>query len=182
MPPHAKTLLRAQRVLAAFQAGRTVAQIAAAEGLRRVQVGRILTKHGVSYPGSRPPLDPTITARLVDAAWLAAEYATKSAVQIARELGVTPTRVRNALERAGIARRRPPQYTALALGVKWPAEQQEQAIALYRRGLSSRAVARELGLPRQWVFRLLKRRGLTRTMAEIREMKRGQESESTEAP
>lgn len=181
MPPHTKTLLRERRVLAAFEAGHTVAQIGAAEGLRRTQVGRILKKHGIPYPGSRTPLDPAITARLTDATWLAAEYASKSAAQIARELGVTQPRVRAALERAGIPRRRPSEYTALAFGVKWPAEQQEQAVALYRGGLSARAVARELGLPRQWVFRLLARRGLTRTLQEARALKQAQKRECNPA-
>ncbi len=86
MPPHTKTILRERRVLVSFAAGRTVTQIAADEGLTRKQVGRILKKHAIPYPGSRTPLDPAITARLADAAWLAAEYATKSSTQIAASL------------------------------------------------------------------------------------------------
>ncbi len=182
MPPHTKTILRERRVLTAFAAGQPSAQIAAAEGLTRKQVGRILKKHNIAYPGSRPPSDSAITTQLADAAWLAAEYVTKSSAQIARELGITQTRVRDALKRAGIPRRGPAEHTVLSRGAQWSVEQQEQAIALYLSGLSSRAVARELGLPRQWVFRLLKRRGLARTMTEVWEMKRGQEQESTAAP
>lgn len=181
MPPHTKTLLRERRVVAAFEAGQSSAQIAAAEGLRRTQVGRILKKHNITYPGSRPPLNPAIVARLTDAAWLATEYATKSMLQIARELGVTPSRVSAALARASIPRRQPAEFASLARGVRWPIEQQEQAVALYRSGLSSRAVARELGLPRQWVFRLLKRRGLTRTLQEARALKQAQKRECNPA-
>ncbi len=179
MPPHTKTILRERRVLTAFAAGQPIAQIAAAEGLTRKQVGRILKKHTIPYPGSRLPLDPTIAARLNDAAWLAAEYAAKSSVQIAGELGVSKSRVRAALKRAGIPRRGPAEHTALSRGAHWPVEQQEQALALYRRGLSSRAVARQLGLPRQWVFRLLKRQGLARTMAEVWQLKRIQKHGTT---
>ena len=182
MPPHTKTILRERRVLTSFAAGRTVTQIAADEGLTRKQVGRILKKHAIPYPGSRPPFDPAIAARLTDAAWLAAEYATKSMLQIARELGVTPSRVSAALKRAGIPRRRSSEFASLARDVRWPIEQQEQAVALYRSGLSSRAVARELGLPRQWVFRLLARRGLARTMQEARELKRAQKRARNSAP
>ena len=142
-----------------------------------MQVGRLLKKHNIPYPGSRPPADPAITARLADATWLAAEYVTKSSVQIAGELGVSESRVRAALKRAGIPRRGPAEHTVLARGARWPVEQQEQAIALYLSGLSSRAVARQLGLPRQWVFRLLKRRDLTRTREQVRELKQAQKRE-----
>ncbi len=116
------------------------------------------------------------------ATWLAAEYAAKPVKQIAREPGVTRDRVTAALKRAGIPRRRPAEHTALALGAKWPAEQQEQAVALYRRGLSARTVTKELGLPRQWISRLLKRRGLTRTMAEVWELKRAQKRARNSTP
>ncbi len=54
MPPKIETLLREPRILAAHHAGRTIAQVAAAENLTPTYVRRALKRYGILGPGARP--------------------------------------------------------------------------------------------------------------------------------
>lgn len=166
--PKIETLLREHRILTAFNAGRTIAQIAAAENLTPTYVRRALKRYGILGPGARPRPSPTVAARLADADWLAAEYAAKNIPQIAAELGATVGQVIGALKRAGIPRRGKREAMALTGAIKWSPELEEQAVALYRGGMTIKAVAREIGLSRASVQALLAKRGLTRSPREAR--------------
>ncbi len=168
--PKIETLLREHRILTAYHAGRTIAQIAAAERLTPTYVRRALKRCGILGPGARPRPSPTVAARLADADWLAAEYAAKNIPQIARELGATRGQVTGALKRAGIARRSSREAMALAGRVKWTPALEDQAVALYRDGLTIVAVARAIGLSRASVQVLLAQRGLSRSPSAARRL------------
>jgi len=167
MPRPPNLIARDARILAAYSAGATIPQIAATEQLDPALVRTTLRRHGLSCPRGRHPLDPTTAARLADPAWLAAEYATKSAPEIAAELGCTASQVFGALKRAGIARRRREEYARLVRGWRtWPADVQERAVELYCAGWAAPAVAQELGVNLNAVYELLRDRELVRSGSE----------------
>ena len=167
MPRPPNLIARDARILAAYSAGATIPQIAATEQLDPAIVRTTLRRHGLSCPRGRHPLDPTTAARLADPAWLAAEYATKSAPEIAAELGCTASQVFGALKRAGIARRRREEYARLVRGWRtWPADVQERAVELYCAGWAAPAVAQELGVNLNAVYELLRDRELVRSGSE----------------
>lgn len=168
MPPKIETLLRDGRIVAAFDTGKSIAQIAAAERLGQNQTRYILRLYGRRGPGARPRPSPALTARLADADWLAAEYTAKNVPQIARELGATRGQVTGALKRAGIRLRSKRAAMLLTRGSVWTPELEQKAAALYREGLTIQAVARELGCSRSSVQVLLAQRGLSRSPSAAR--------------
>jgi len=128
-------------------------------------------RHDVSYPRGRHQVDDTIAARLADRDWLATQDATKSAPQIAEELGCTPGQVFGALKRAGVARRRREEYARLVRGWRtWPADVQERTVALYCAGQSALAIAAELGVSQNGVYELLRERELVRSKSEAQRL------------
>ena len=174
MPRPPKLIARDARILAAHSAGATIPQIAAAEQIDATTVRTTLRRHGIPYPRGRHPLDATTAARLADPAWLAAEYAAKSAPQIAEELGCSPSQVFGALRRAGIARRRREEYASMARGWRtWPADVHERVVALYCAGWAAPAVAEELGVSVNGVYALLRERGVVRSKGEAAKLASG---------
>lgn len=149
---------REQRILAAYAAGHTILQIAIAEDRSQQRIRQILCKHNVCTPKRRSSVKPSAAAaeRLNDAAWLAAEYATKNMPQIAGELGVTHTHVRRALERAGIPVRSRRAAALVGRGLKDRDAIQKRAAALYLAGSSVKAIAAELGVRPHQVSNLLR--------------------------
>jgi len=171
MPRPPKLIARDARILAAYSAGATVPQIAAAEQIDPTIVRTALHRHQIPFPRGRHPLDPATAARLADPAWLAAEYAAKSAPEIAEELGCTRGQVFGALRRAGIARRRREEYARLVRGWRtWPADVQERAVEMYGAGWAVPAIAQELGVSVNGVYELLRERGVVRTRSESIEL------------
>jgi len=85
MPRQPNLIARDTRILAAHSAGATIPQIALAEQLDPAIVRTTLRRHDVPFPRGRRPIDDAVATRLADRAWLAAEYATKSAPEIAAE-------------------------------------------------------------------------------------------------
>jgi len=171
MPRPPKLIARDARILAAHSAGATIPQIAAAEQIDPSLVRTTLRRHGVPCPSSRHPLDGATAARLADPAWLAAEYAAKSAPEIAEKLGCSRGQVFGALKRAGIARRRREEYAPLVRGWRtWPADVRERAVGLYCAGWAAPAVAEELGVSMNGVYALLRERGVVRSKSEAQRL------------
>lgn len=180
MPTKIETLLREHRILTAFAAGRTSAQIAADEKITPAYVRRILQRYGRGSHHVLSRLSPAVAERLNDAHWLAAEYATKNVPQIARELGAPASQVIAALKRAGIPRRGLRDSKRITLGEKWMPDREEQVVALYRAGMSGRAIAGELGVSHTLVYNYLAQRGLTRSPREARLLSLSQQRDANQ--
>ena len=113
-PPRVKhPLLDDAVLLADAYAAATIASIAEQVGVSTTTVRRALVRHGVDrLPRSRNTRPPTAQV-LDDPSWLAEQYRARTGVDIAAELGVTPTTVYAAMARHAIARR--PSSRTLAL-------------------------------------------------------------------
>jgi len=171
MPSRSALLARDQRIVAAFAAGATIPQIAAAEQIDPAIVQTTLRRHDISYPRGRQAVSDVVAARLADRDWLATQYATKSAPEIAEDLGCTPSQVFGALRRAAIPRRRREEYARLVRGWRtWPADVQERAVEFYCAGQSAPAIAQELGVSVNGVYELLRERGVMRTKSEAQRL------------
>ena len=109
MPPSAALIARDRRILAGHAAGATILDIAIAEEIDPAVVRRVLRAAGITPGPLHPPTADPAADLLADSTGLAAEYQTKSAKQIAKELGCSSDRVCEALPTApmpaGVERR-----------------------------------------------------------------------------
>lgn len=163
MPTTPAIIARDARILAGHAAGATIRDLALAEAVDPAIVRRVLRAAGTPIPG-RPALDADIAAALADPAWLRAEYATKAAGQIARELGCSRERVYAALHAAGIPMRQNRYYPNRSRRVD--AELADRIVARYVAGAGARQIAAELGVSAQRVRKIVAARGVKRTRRE----------------
>lgn len=98
----AETKLHDREWMAEQYAIRSAGDIAKELGMSRGRVLRALEGHGIPKRWALPPGAET---KLQDRDWLEAQYATKGAREIAKELGTTQGKVLGALERHGIPKR-----------------------------------------------------------------------------
>jgi DNA-binding CsgD family transcriptional regulator len=159
MPTTPAIIARDARLLA----GASIRDLALAEAVDPAIVRRVLRAAGTPIPG-RPALDAEVPAALVDPAWLRAEYATKAAGQIARELGCSRERVYTALHAAGIPMRQNRYYPNRSRRVD--AELADRIVARYLAGAGARQIAAELGVSAQRVRKIVAARGVKRTRSE----------------
>ena len=163
--PSAPTLTaRDRRILAGHRAGATILDLAMAEEVDPAVVRRVLRTAGISPGPLRKPSVDRATRCLEDHDWLRAEYATKSARQIAKELGCRHERVYGALHAAGVQMREnghDPKAQQIS------PETAERVVSLYLAGSSAKRIADDLGLPVKDVTRLLEERGVKRTRSEV---------------
>ncbi len=151
-----------------YLAGDSNATIGGRLGLHQSKVRRVLLEAGVTMrsrreqvaltdrrAGVRPPscdeLDAGYVAQGLTAAELAARY------------GITEARVQALLRRCGIERRPPgirPERLEAELAQRRPPQLVENVVALYRSGLSRRAVAERVGIHRHTVDDVLRRAGV----------------------
>ncbi len=96
----ARAAVRPSRAVAAYSAGRSVAEIAVDHGVARQTVSRVLDDAGVAARRGR-------RRAVIDVGWLRQRYAVErhTIPEIAAEVGVTMTTINRHLEAAGIPRR-----------------------------------------------------------------------------
>ena len=169
MPPSPTLIARDQRILAGHAAGATILDLALAEEIDPAVVRRVLRAAGITPgplhpPTADPAADASATGALADPAWLAAEYATKSAKQIARELGCSNDRVYAALRAAGFPMHGPGSYPP---PMEITGETAERIVTLYLAGASAQDIAGELSVSAPRVLRFLEERGVKRTKSEV---------------
>ena len=169
MPPSPALIARDQRILAGHAAGATILDLAIAEEIDPAVVRRVLRAAGITPgplhpPTADPAADASATGALADSTWLAAEYATKSAKQIARELGCSNDRVYAALRTAGFPMHGPGRYPP---PMEITGETAERVVTLYLAGASAQDIAGELSVSAPRVLRFLEERGVKRTKSEV---------------
>lgn len=172
MPTNPSIAARNQRILAGASAGATVRDLALAEAVDPAVVRRVLCAASITpAPDSRPAPAPApaastsrVPAALADPAWLRAEYATKAAGQIARELGCPRERVYAALHAAGIPMRQNRYYPNPLDQVN--TELADRIVARCLAGAGPRVIAAELGMPVKRVRRIAAARGVQRSRSE----------------
>jgi hypothetical protein len=158
---------RERRILAGRAAGAALLDLAIAEEVDPAVVRRVLRAAGIDPGPIRTPRSAPVAptpACLADLAWLRAEYATKGAKEIAKELGCSRERVYEALNAAGIEMRTNGYYPKRPGQI--PPEVAERAVSLYLAGSSLEAVAAELRLKVEHVSRILDERGVKRSRSE----------------
>ena len=170
MPTTPATIARDARILAGHAAGATVRDLALAEAVDPPAVRRVLPAAGTQSAPAGPPNpdraapSTPLPAALADPAWLRAEYATKAAGQIARELGCSRERVYEALHAAGIPMRQNRCYPNRSRRVD--AEFADRIVARYVAGPDPRDIAAEFGMPVKRVRRIVSARGVQRSRSE----------------
>lgn len=143
----------------AYSSGVSIAGLADLVGVSAATVRRALVRHGIA----RLPRDrnrrPVGAEALSDRRWLADQYRNRTAVEIARELGVSPTTVYSAMDRHGIARR----STSASLMLRRPelVDVEWLSAAVQRR--SSTEVAAELSVSAGSVTSAYRRAGIDPT-------------------
>ena len=123
-----------KRVVAAYVAGKTTAEVAAEHGVSRVSVINWVRKAGHAVRKDRHRYPEALRERAVRA-----YLEGKSLAKVADEFGVSSRMtVSKWLRAAGHAARDRSPY---------PAAMREQAVAAFVAGRSARSIARELGVP-----------------------------------
>ena len=112
-PRHSSMLLDDPWLLTEAYASATLAELGDRIGVSAATVRRAMIRHGITSQPRNRNRRPRGADVLDDGHWLADRYRTRTGVEIARELGVSPRTVYAAMERHGIVRRITPGQLAL---------------------------------------------------------------------
>lgn len=154
-----RMVLPAEAIVAAYNSGQTLAQIAQAHGCSGPTIGRLLEERGIKRRGAPVPRDPELLEQIrrlyVDEALTQAEvaarigYSTKIVQNVLGELGIEPRPSASERSKAGIGR-----------PIKIPPAERPKIIDRYRNGESGSAIALTYGVAAASIYSLLRRAGV----------------------